>query len=278
MSLFCVIFFIFLTLDFSIGCNTNLCPIARKLQSEKPVTKPLSATCNNGKGEKIAIGIETINICYGTSFTKKIIVCVKNTMPLQKTYWAKHKIEKEYKSCPEKASKPSWKTDNLQGDVDLFYKTIRNYEGETYDKGHLAPRCDFNTEIDRSMTFFYINAAPQWSSFNKGIWRNLEQGVRDQTTPDPPQYVITGTVGSRNLNSSHNLINIPKYFYKIVLPEPVVYIGFNYNNTSEERLCQPLNFCKFLQVQNKKIYCCKLNDDLMGKLGLEEKDLTKDLN
>ncbi|KYB27060.1 hypothetical protein TcasGA2_TC033385 [Tribolium castaneum] len=271
MLLLRLILFLMLILNFSTGCNPSRCRVARATPDDDSeiIARESGRTCNKGKGVKIAIGIQTVH-CNVLSFTRKIDVCVNNKRNPQQTYWVKHKLEKGTTRCPSQ----SWKSDFLQGNVNEFYKNHRNFEGDTYDKGHLAPKCDFETELEQRMTFYYINAAPQWAPVNQRIWKYFEQGVRRQATGNQ-RYIITGTVGSRN----NDVINIPKYFFKIVLPERVVYIGVNYNNALNEnvKLCQPLNTCDYISPTTQ-MYCCDLDNDLLEELGLEQRDLFNDLD
>ena len=48
-----------------------------------------------------------------------------------------------------------------------------------FAKGHLSPDAAFVYQREQDATYFYINAAPQFQSFNAGNWRFLEEGARD---------------------------------------------------------------------------------------------------
>ena len=48
-----------------------------------------------------------------------------------------------------------------------------------FAKGHLSPDAAFVYQREQDATYYYINAAPQFQSFNAQNWRYLEEGVRD---------------------------------------------------------------------------------------------------
>jgi DNA/RNA endonuclease G (NUC1) len=52
--------------------------------------------------------------------------------------------------------------------------------GQNYfAKGHLSPDAAFIDEAEQDATYFYINVAPQFQSFNNGNWKSLEYAARD---------------------------------------------------------------------------------------------------
>ncbi len=59
-----------------------------------------------------------------------------------------------------------------------------DYRGTGWDRGHLVPAADmaFNRTA-MSETFLMSNIAPQARHFNGGIWRELEEHVRDDDGP-----------------------------------------------------------------------------------------------
>ena len=53
--------------------------------------------------------------------------------------------------------------------------TDKDYESSGYDRGHLAPASDMGwSEITMAESFYYSNMSPQDPSFNRGIWKKLE--------------------------------------------------------------------------------------------------------
>jgi len=78
-------------------------------------------------------------------------------------------------------------------------------ENRFLGKGHLTPDGDFKKDenCEKSFTYIYTNAAPQWQLFNAGNWAALEGAIRsyaDRPTQLPPGgtrtlYIFTGTGG-----------------------------------------------------------------------------------
>ena len=56
---------------------------------------------------------------------------------------------------------------------------LSDYKGSGYDRGHLAPAGDMKYSKESMIeSFFMSNMSPQNPSFNRGIWRKLEEAIR----------------------------------------------------------------------------------------------------
>lgn len=113
--------------------------------------------------------------------------------------------------------------------------TPRDYARSGYDKGHLAPSADFRWNATaQSESFFMSNMSPQRPGLNRGIWKHLEDQVREWAKDFDTLYVVTGPIlkeGLPTIGSSN--VAVPEYYYKIVLdykPPVEEAIGFVMRN------------------------------------------------
>ena len=109
--------------------------------------------------------------------------------------------------------------------------SLSDYKGSGYDRGHLAPAADMRwSPTAMSESFFMSNMSPQNPSFNRGIWKKLENKVRDWVINDQTIYVVTGGVLTDSLDAiGENQVSVPNHYYKVVLDytKPVIRgIGF----------------------------------------------------
>ncbi len=70
-----------------------------------------------------------------------------------------------------------------------------------------------------SASFFMSNMSPQDPSFNRGIWKKLEEQVRSWAVENREIYVVTGPVLTDGPYQyiGVNKVAIPKHYYKVVL-------------------------------------------------------------
>ena len=94
-----------------------------------------------------------------------------------------------------------------------------DYKRSGYDRGHLAPASDMGwSSIAMKESFYYSNMSPQEPSFNRGIWKNLEELVRTWAVENNQVYIVTGPVLENRLKSiGFNKVSVPNYYYKIIL-------------------------------------------------------------
>lgn len=95
----------------------------------------------------------------------------------------------------------------------------QDYKKSGYDRGHLAPAADMKFNVVAMKECFYMsNMSPQFPAFNRGIWKQLEEKVRDWALKFDTLYVITGGV-LKNINNriGANQVSVPGYYYKIIL-------------------------------------------------------------
>lgn len=95
-----------------------------------------------------------------------------------------------------------------------------DYKRSGYDRGHLVPAGDmaFN-EKAMSETFYMSNMSPQIRNFNSGVWRILEESVRDWAWDNKHIYVVSGPVLSRGIldQIGPNKVSVPEEYYKVIL-------------------------------------------------------------
>lgn len=91
-------------------------------------------------------------------------------------------------------------------------------------------------------SFYMSNMSPQLRQLNNGIWRELEENVRDWTYKADSLYVISGPVFANPIKiiGKSNMVTVPSAFYKVLLdnngPEKKA-IGFIIpHELSEKRL------------------------------------------
>ncbi|ALC43684.1 CG3819 [Drosophila busckii] len=114
-------------------------------------------------------------------------------------------------------------------------------------RGHMGAKADFMFAPEQRATFLFINAAPQWQTFNAGNWARVEDGVRGWVTKNK-KYVEcwTGVWGVTTLpnkdgrqtdlylaydKNGNGLIPVPKIYFRVVI-EPstrkgIVFVGVN---------------------------------------------------
>lgn len=100
--------------------------------------------------------------------------------------------------------------------------TAKPYDlkGSGYTRGHLAPAGDMAFKsIAMEESFYMSNISPQLRQFNDGVWRMLEEQVRDWAYKKDRIFVTTGPVLNKaKLKSIQGKdISIPELFYKVLI-------------------------------------------------------------
>lgn len=93
------------------------------------------------------------------------------------------------------------------------------YRHSGFDRGHMVPSGDMKISRAAQRESFYMsNVSPQRPRFNRGIWRKLENQVRDWVRAKGDVHVYTGPVflkAARFIKGTK--LAIPDAFYKIIL-------------------------------------------------------------
>ena len=118
-----------------------------------------------------------------------------------------------------------------------FRATLQDYVGSGFDRGHLAAAGNY-VDDPRAFqeTFLLSNIAPQIGvGFNRGIWRLLEEEIRNLAQCTDELFVFTALVfpeaGVQRSTIGNSHINIPSAFIKILyLPEQQKAISFYAEN------------------------------------------------
>lgn len=112
------------------------------------------------------------------------------------------------------------RTDDFREDPLVLTQSasLDDYSGSGYDRGHLAPAADFNYhEVAMSESFYLSNMSPQVDSFNRGIWKSLEEKVRTWASEFEELIVVTGPVLADDLSTiGSNNVSVPDKYYKII--------------------------------------------------------------
>ena len=130
------------------------------------------------------------------------------------------------------------RTNNFRPDKSIATgsASLKDYRGSGFDRGHLAPAGDMKwNQIAMSESFLMSNMSPQAPSFNRGIWKRLEEHVRSWAIEKDSLYVITGPV-LEPIDSfiGENEVGVPGLYFKVLVdlsPPNHDFIAFLLPNT-----------------------------------------------
>lgn len=114
------------------------------------------------------------------------------------------------------------------------YKYIHETDHYYLARGHLTAKTDFVYGSEQLLTFYFVNAAPQWQTMNNGNWETLETNVRTYASNNKVDLVVyTGTYGITTLPHEETGEEVPLYLYvdendNVGIPVPHLFWKFVY--------------------------------------------------
>lgn len=126
-----------------------------------------------------------------------------------------------YEINREELNKVAERGDNFRADpsISTGSASLADYKGSGYDRGHLAPAADMAwSEETMSESFYMSNMSPQVPGFNRGVWKNLEEEVRNWVEAFDSVYIVTGPILEKEQYPTigENKVAVPEYYYKVL--------------------------------------------------------------
>ncbi len=111
-----------------------------------------------------------------------------------------------------------------------FRAELVDFENSGHDRGHLIASADRRSNrVRNSETFLLSNMTPQKPQFNRGVWRRLEQAVRNLSHLYIETYVVCGplfnvgkpikVIGQNADDDQDVIVPIPHAYFKSILAE-----------------------------------------------------------
>jgi endonuclease G, mitochondrial len=119
-----------------------------------------------------------------------------------------------------------WRTDPWLDDSETLEAKpsnkddYRNVGDIGMDRGHQAPLADFKGSVYASQANLLSNITPQSGDLNKGIWKTLEDKVREIVRKGKWVYVMTGPLFEKRMAQLPNADErhrVPSGYWKIIV-------------------------------------------------------------
>ncbi len=138
--------------------------------------------------------------------------------PYEQASWVAYKLTKASLLEPNVKRAKNFRYDKS---IKSYSAVHKDYSHSGYTRGHLAPAGDmaFNTTA-MNESFLMSNMSPQIRPFNNGVWKELEENVRDWAFSNQELYVVSGPVfydDNPEFIGQRNKIAVPDAFYKILI-------------------------------------------------------------
>ncbi|XP_043648095.1 uncharacterized protein LOC122616631 [Drosophila teissieri] len=239
------------------------------------------ATCNGGI--VIRVGFEITS----SRFAEQMQICFNEEEEV--TRYTRHKLEPGSNYYETGVARITFQTAGYFNgkNVDKLYtqatqlETINNELGGDADKyfdsgsnvylarGHLGAKADFDYAPEQRATFLFINAAPQWQTFNAGNWARVEDGLRAWVSKNKLNVnCYTGVYGVTTLpnnqgvetplylakdGNNNGLIPVPKLYFRVVIDPSshrgIVFVGVNNPHLTEEQIRRDYVICNDVSDQ-----------------------------
>ncbi|XP_015184608.1 PREDICTED: uncharacterized protein LOC107070688 [Polistes dominula] len=277
------------------GENKNFSSITCKFVPES-LARRTNLWCYDNKSTHVEIGFNLT-----TNFLPLIELCHDEETYI--TYYTKFRMTKWIGGHQKGFPRPRWTKGDYYGKInmDLQYnfntqlqtftkllnsselaKSYLNKTSEFLNRGHLTAKSYFIYGAMQSSTFWFINTAPQWSSFNSGNWEKLEEnvrtfasnrsldldvyiGVHDQMTL--PNFNKTETPIYLYVNGTTKALPVPKFFWKIIYDpqskKGTAFVGLNH---------------PFIKSITKDIYICNDISSTINWLTWEPRNIRKGIS
>ncbi|MEP7267329.1 MAG: DNA/RNA non-specific endonuclease [Saprospiraceae bacterium] len=184
-------------------------------QREMPVIESTKTIPINNKVG--TTGIDLPNQSTQAILVKHQYFTLSYSEPNEQAEWVSYTLTRDQLNLPKVG-----RFDYFSPDYSIKTKSAlhRDYTGSGYTRGHLAPAADmaFDQKAEEEC-FFMSNISPQDKYFNQGIWRELEESIRDWARQYKSLIIVTGPVLSQGIikKIGENRVSVPSYFYKVVL-------------------------------------------------------------
>ncbi|XP_030238691.1 uncharacterized protein LOC108652332 isoform X1 [Drosophila navojoa] len=236
--------------------------------------------CNGGTN-LLEVGFQLANDDSHDDFLQTYDVCHDELAEV--TRYVHHVLTPSSAQYQRSVSRPSFITGDFYGGKDVNQKytqvqqniTISGILGmdasQYFDigsnvylaRGHLSAKTDFIFGAAQQASFFFVNAAPQWQTFNAGNWERIEDSVRkfvaaENITVD----CYTGTWGVSTLpdaegvpqelyldfdENSNGLIPVPKLYFRVIIDRDsrrgIVLLGVNNPHIGMEEIEEDYIIC-----------------------------------
>ena len=129
------------------------------------------------------------------------IYCLSNNRETKFADWVAYQVNPQTISGTSK-TKRNWKADPaLAEDETLEPEDYKGAHATLHtDRGHQAPLASFKGTDYWSQTNYLSNITPQLSALNQGLWKEVEDHVRDLALIQPV-YVMTGPLYERDMEA-----------------------------------------------------------------------------
>jgi endonuclease G len=133
---------------------------------------------------------------------------------------------------------------------------LADYKNSGYDKGHMAPSADMQWNQKAMVECFYLsNMVPQvGKGMNQGIWKDLEEKVRNWAIGRGELYIFTGPIFEGGIKNTigNNEVVVPTHLYKIVYdPHKAEAIAFIMPNEKLDTADMPNYIVTIREIENK---------------------------
>ena len=127
-----------------------------------------------------------------------------------------------YTLTPQKLNGAAERTNKFLPDPLIHPETCntKDYSKSGFDRGHLAPAADMTWSLEAMKESFYMsNITPQRPQFNRGIWKKLEEQVRQWARTSTSLFIVTGPILKGHLTEQigrDHKITVPNFFFKAI--------------------------------------------------------------